>query len=104
MVRLSMRKVTALSVFILVVLVKCATAYSLVGGIGRSSSGTSIRQSSSLLRQSIVTEIVDAIEDIEMEKQRELLKRTILQMGASYDRGFAASPRARKKMDDILRN
>ncbi len=60
------------------------------------------RKKDTAVYQNIVSEIVDAIEDVEKEKKREELKDTIVQLGASYDRGFSASPRVRTKMENLL--
>jgi hypothetical protein len=103
MMCLSMRKMAVLLPSVLVILSQCTGGFSF-GGIGPSTSRRSRTIKESFLRESIVSEVVDAIEDIGQDKQREQLKRTVLQLGASYDRGFAASPRARSKMDGILRD
>jgi hypothetical protein len=49
----------------------------------------------------------DVIENItdffdENRQEREALKRTMLQLGASYDRGFGASPKARKDAESTI--
>jgi len=45
---------------------------------------------------------MDINNDDDSKGLRDNLKRQILQLGASYDRGFGASPRARTKMESIL--
>jgi hypothetical protein len=44
----------------------------------------------------------DAVEGVENIAKRDQLKRRILQLGASYDRGFGASPTSRTKVDDVI--
>jgi hypothetical protein len=94
---------------LVIILCQCATGFSvgsIVGPLNHRMMSVSSRtmKEDVALQMDIVSEVVDAIEDIEQDKERELLKRSILQLGASYDRGFAASPRARSKMDGILRD
>lgn len=43
-------------------------------------------------------------ERAEREKERTALKKNLFQIGASYDRGFGASPSARRRADDIIQN
>ena len=64
---------------------------------------TTSRKLSVILSQSTVSDVEESIEDVTAnDKQRQDLKRTIVQLGASYDRGFGASPRVRSKMQDLL--
>jgi hypothetical protein len=41
-------------------------------------------------------------ENVENDLRRDQLKLQLLQLGASYDRGFGASPRAREKMEQVI--
>lgn len=47
-----------------------------------------------------ISDDINAIEDI---KKRSSLKLDLLAMAASYDRGFGASPKARNRVDTIIR-
>lgn len=40
--------------------------------------------------------------DVREDGRRDELKRQLLQLGASYDRGFGASPRARERMEQVI--
>jgi hypothetical protein len=44
----------------------------------------------------------DAVEGVENVFKRQELKQEILQLGASYDRGFGASPRVRNKVNKVI--
>jgi hypothetical protein len=46
--------------------------------------------------------VEDAVENLENVARREEKKREILQLGASYDRGFGASSRVREKVDRVI--
>jgi hypothetical protein len=46
--------------------------------------------------------IDDTVEGVENVFLREELKQEILQLGASYDRGFGASPRVRNKVNKVI--
>lgn len=54
----------------------------------------------SVLKESSVEE--DATNDEERSSQRNAVKRRMLQLGASYDRGFGASPNARREVEQVL--
>ena len=51
-----------------------------------------------------IVHAVDENEATENMRLRDGFKRQIFQLGASYDRGFGASPRVRSKMEGILTN
>jgi PAP_fibrillin len=64
-------------------------------------------QSSPFVPNAVSDAIVDGVDDneaTENNRLRDNLKRQILQLGASYDRGFGASPRVRTKMEGVLNN
>lgn len=69
-----------------------------------SSLSTTIGRKLSGMHQSTVSDVEETtVEDVKAnDKKRHELKRLIVQLGASYDRGFAASPRVRSKMEEIL--
>lgn len=46
--------------------------------------------------------IDDAVEGVENISKRKELKQEILQLGASYDRGFGASPSVRNKVNKVI--
>jgi hypothetical protein len=48
------------------------------------------------------SEVEDDLLLVETQNRREGLKRSLLQLGASYDRGFGATPRARREVDDVI--
>lgn len=50
--------------------------------------------------------VSDVPSDLELHDQqtRDQLKRSVLQLGASYDRGFGATPRVQDKMSTILQD
>jgi len=49
-------------------------------------------------------DVIDDISDYfdKNREERQALKRTMLQLGASYDRGFGASPKARKEAESTI--
>jgi len=53
-----------------------------------------------VLKESSMEE--DATNDAERSSRRNAAKRRMLQLGASYDRGFGASPNARLEVEDVL--
>ena len=72
--------------------------------MARMGSRTTIRKFSVTYHKSTVSDRVEQTrkEMITTDKTRQELKGTIVQLGASYDRGFGASPRVRRKMEEIL--
>jgi hypothetical protein len=46
--------------------------------------------------------VEDTVENLENVARRERVKREILQLGASFDRGFGASSRIRKKVEQVI--
>ena len=59
---------------------------------------------SSSTRDELSEAYVSSSRDKFKDEERSRLKRNILQMGASYDRGYGASPSARKRADDIIQD
>ena len=45
----------------------------------------------------------DAVEEVENVFRRDELKRELTQLGASYDRGYGASPAVRRKVEDKIK-
>lgn len=98
-----MKAFAGFSIFALLFL--WGTPTSLVGAFGISRLSSVVKQrSTGIILSNVISDIVDAIEDVEQNEEREMLKRQILQLGASYDRGFGASPRVRSKMEGILKS
>lgn len=65
---------------------------------------SSLQESSGTTADDVVGNVTSAVQDFfdKDKEERELLKRTMLQLGASYDRGFGASPRARTQAESTI--
>eukprot|EP00525_Craspedostauros_australis_P013552 CAMPEP_0198123316 /NCGR_PEP_ID=MMETSP1442-20131203/37212_1 /TAXON_ID= /ORGANISM="Craspedostauros australis, Strain CCMP3328" /LENGTH=308 /DNA_ID=CAMNT_0043782509 /DNA_START=325 /DNA_END=1251 /DNA_ORIENTATION=+ len=69
----------------------------------RSKPGASASQLRSSMDEDVVSDsFAPAQADDATKAETALLKTKLLQMGASYDRGFGASPRARSLMDTLI--
>ena len=81
----------------------------LIHGFSPQPKGSTTR-SSLITFQTTIKDVMDgakgfvqgAVEEVENAFERDKLKRTILQLGASYDRGFGASPSVRSKVDAVI--
>eukprot|EP00555_Chaetoceros_dichaeta_P007613 CAMPEP_0198253686 /NCGR_PEP_ID=MMETSP1447-20131203/4088_1 /TAXON_ID=420782 /ORGANISM="Chaetoceros dichaeta, Strain CCMP1751" /LENGTH=274 /DNA_ID=CAMNT_0043939463 /DNA_START=55 /DNA_END=879 /DNA_ORIENTATION=- len=62
---------------------------------------TNLKQSTSTEDGSTPPTTDDTTTD-QRSSQREAAKKKMLQLGASYDRGFGASPNARKQVEDVI--
>jgi hypothetical protein len=67
-----------------------------------SSTSTSLHKTLKDLVDDAKNMVDDAVENVENVFIREELKQEILQLGASYDRGFGASPRVRNKVNKVI--
>ena len=67
-----------------------------------SSTSTSLHKTLKDLVDDAKDMVDDAVEGVENVFKREEIKQEILQLGASYDRGFGASPRVRNKVNNVI--
>lgn len=67
-----------------------------------SSTSTSLRETLKDLVDDAKDMVDSAVVGVENSFKREELKKEILQLGASYDRGFGASPRVQNKVNNVI--